>query len=148
MSPATRVARAICAAVIAGGIAAVSAAPAYAASSGGPGAVRTCGIVTCSLYYSHDATVRIDNILRGPADDTDAMAIGGAACFYAGIAAPPTAPVCAALAAVAFGDWNVRRIIHQAATTNGCVRFRTIRGADNTPGPVYSDHSNTCHSMG
>jgi hypothetical protein len=133
--------------LVAIGLATAVAAPAQAADNDDPGYKRTCGIVTCSLYYSHDATVRIDNVLRGPADSTDAMAVGGGACAIAGIVAPPTAVVCFALGAVAFGDWNVRRIIHHAATTNGCIRFRTIRGADNTPGPVYSDHSSNCRSL-
>ncbi|WIM93045.1 hypothetical protein ACTOB_005010 [Actinoplanes oblitus] len=91
--------------------------------------------------------MRIDEILRGPADTTDAMAIAGAVCGVGSLAIELAAGPCFALGAVAFGDWNVRRIIHHAATTNGCVRFRTVRGGDNTPGPVYSDHSGNCRSM-
>jgi hypothetical protein len=139
--------RLACATMAAIGLATAAAAPAQAADTSSSDYKRTCGIVTCSLYYSHDATVRIDDFLRGPADSTDAMAIGGGACAIAGIVAPPTAAVCFALGAVAFGDWNVRRIIHHAATTNGCIRFRTVRGADNSPGPVYSDHSSNCRSL-
>ncbi|BBH67957.1 hypothetical protein ACTI_46420 [Actinoplanes sp. OR16] len=128
----------------------ISGSPALAADSddnSGKEYIRTCGTVTCSLYYSHDATVRIDDFLRGPADTTDAMQIGGVVCGFGSLLIAPAAGPCFVLGAVAFGDWNVRRIIHHAATTNGCVRFRTVRGADDTPGPVYADHGRHCRSM-
>ncbi|GGQ52268.1 hypothetical protein [Couchioplanes azureus] len=134
--------------LLAVGITATAGAPAHAASDDrGKDAVRTCGLVTCSVYYSHNVTVRLDNVLRGPADSTDALAISGSVCALASALSPVTAIPCMALAAVAVGDWNVRRIIHHAATTNGCLRIRTVRGADRTPGAFYADHSDTCHSM-
>lgn len=43
--------------------------------------------------------MRIDNILRGPADDTDVMATAGGVCLLAGLVRPPSAIPCTALGA-------------------------------------------------
>ncbi|GAA4967518.1 hypothetical protein [Actinoplanes utahensis] len=112
--------------------------PAYAADTT---TTRTCGGWTCSVYYSRAATADIDNYLQGH-DVQQVEVMKKTFCKRFGRVGSMS---CKALK---FGDWNVRRIIHHAATTNGCVRFRTPRGAAYLPGPVYSDHSRICRSMG
>lgn len=110
--------------------------------------IRTCGIVTCSTYYSHQATVQLAAQLDGQGSVTDVTTGAGLACsgWAAITGAVPVAAGCLALAAAAFVYHRYLETIHHAADTAGCVRFRSLSGI-NGIAAVYADHSAICHSM-
>jgi len=116
--------------------------------------------VTCSDYYSHRVTVAMDNLLQK--GDTGPLTVAAFACptgvgggvaltaKLVGAAIPGVGIVmipCTVLAAVDFAISRAKDIIHHAATTNGCVRFRSPRFANKITVGLYADHSRTCHSM-
>jgi putative peptidoglycan binding protein len=94
-----------------------------------------------STYYSHAATVAIDK-------QFSSLDSSKASCDLIKTTLKKYAPDVATVAcgALSAGSWNVRRIIHQAATTNGCARFEHPDYLGGM-GPVRNDHSPTCHSM-
>ena len=116
---------------------------------GNPGkeAIRVCGhILTCSIYYSHQATVQLADAL----DQSGVVGTANNEAAVCGIASIPFVallPGCAPLVAAAFAAQNVKDIIDHAAATAGCVRFRSLNGLNNGPNAVYADHSSICHSM-
>ncbi len=115
--------------------------PSLAAPAGPkPDSVHDCGTVTCSTYYSHAASAEMDAWLAH--NDP-----GKLTCDVAKrIASKSVGTV--ACAALKLGTANVRSIVHHAAISNGCVRFRSLRGTgDYLPEAVYADHSATCRSL-
>jgi Putative peptidoglycan binding domain len=112
----------------------------------GKASFRKCDWWTCSIYYSHQATVQL-------ADKLDQSGFTGtvnnvaAACTVASLPAPVLLPGCVPLFFTAIAAQNVKDIIDHAAATAGCVRFRSLDGINDGPSAVYADHSATCHSM-
>ena len=127
-------------------IVALLGAPAYAGSVDHK---HTCGIVTCSDYYSHSATVQFDDALQQANTGPGAGANLGilAVCKTVGVKVPFVDILCDPLAAGGLTIDAVKDVIHHAATSNGCMRFVSPRGADGIYVEVRADHSSTCHSM-
>lgn len=109
--------------------------------------IKACGTLTCSEYFSHRATVQLDEAVQNGNN-----VVGGAI----GTVCDSGAELPGGVAATVFclgteGSnrffANIKSIIHHAATTNGCVRFRGPRGVKSVRFAVYADHSATCHSM-
>jgi hypothetical protein len=129
--------------------------PAAAAGrNAGKNVVHKCGIITCSDYYSHEATVMFDQAMQKgdfttAANAGEICAVGGAgmSAVFKLSAGELVAIPCGAIAAVSQVVGNVQNIIHHAATSNGCMRFQHPRGANSISVAVYADHSSLCHSM-
>jgi peptidoglycan hydrolase-like protein with peptidoglycan-binding domain len=111
--------------------------------------IRVCGIVTCSIYYSHQATVQLAAQLDGQGSVADVTTAASLACsgWAAATGAAPVAAGCLAVAVAAFGYHLYLENIQHAADTAGCVRFRSLKGTNNIAFTVYADHSTLCHSM-
>jgi peptidoglycan hydrolase-like protein with peptidoglycan-binding domain len=94
-----------------------------------------------STYYSHATTTEIDR-------QFSSLDSSKTSCNLIKTALKKVAPEVASVACGALGaaSWNVRRIIHQAATTNGCARFEHPKYLGGM-GPVRNDHGATCRSM-
>lgn len=130
---------------------------ATAADNTGRDSVRTCGTVTCSTYFSHAQTVAADQWLqklaeRGVDDATDISGVGAAGVGVIAAGVPALGPAALFLGEViggeAFGYSRVKSIVHHAATSNGCLRSRELKGPGSMPTGLYADHSVLCHSMG
>jgi len=107
--------------------------------------IHNCGVVTCSDYYSHDATVRFDAVLQGSGLDTASQ--GADVCSAIAAFAAAAEPPCLMLHAATGTLDRVKDIVHHAATSNGCMRFQSPKGVSAINFAVYADHSDTCHSM-
>lgn len=117
----------------------------------GKDSIRVCGIVTCSTYYSHQATVELAAKLTWYSTSTaNALTLAGLVC--SGVAGVVGAAIisagCLLVAVAAFGSSLIFGNIIHAADTAGCVRWRSPRGIPPNFTPVvYADHSAICHSM-
>jgi peptidoglycan hydrolase-like protein with peptidoglycan-binding domain len=123
-------------------------------SKHGTNYIHDCGPGTCSDYYSHAATVEYDEALQkgdlapaGHFASICSLAGGGAAAAGKAVLGSSLLFVCGPVDAAVKTLGYSRDIIHHAATSNGCMRFRSLRGASVIDFAVYADHSSTCHSM-
>ena len=106
--------------------------------------IKTCGALTCSEYFSHRATIQLDQAVQNGNN-----VVGGAVstvCSGGDLGTVATA-VCLENDASDQFFSHIKNIIHHAATSNGCVRFRGPRGVSAVRFATYADHSPTCHSM-
>ena len=125
--------------------------PAPPVTAPGPNAgrlyVRVCGTVTCSVYYSHQATVRLAAKLAFAGSPANVLTAAGLACSAAfAVINPPAAAACISVGIAALGSKQILDTIDHAAATAGCVSFRSLDGISFVP-VVYADHSAICHSM-
>ncbi|MFI6513776.1 hypothetical protein ACIBCT_39760 [Streptosporangium sp. NPDC050855] len=118
--------------------------------------IRKCGIVTCSDYYSHDWTVKLDNAVQkgdfGPLREAAQwcrLGLAGAA-VLAAVSLPASGVVgvpCGFLALLDYGVSRFTDILHHAATSNACLRIRFPKGASFFKYGWYADRSSNCRSM-
>ena len=103
----------------------------------GKSSIRICHGAICDTYSSHAETVKADAWIQSNDAGTKAT------CSASKVLGKAVKSV--VCAAEKFGLANVRHIVHHAATTNGCMKSSALRGTET--GPLYADHSATCHSM-
>lgn len=111
--------------------------------------VRVCGIVTCSIYYSHQATVQLAAQLAYIGSPANVAEEASLACSAVSVVlgAPVIAAGCVSVSIAAFLSKQILDTIDHAAATAGCVRFRSLDGINDVVSAVYADHSAICHSM-
>lgn len=103
----------------------------------------TCGIITCSIYFTRGETRQINNDILLAGGGIAGLAV---TCGLLALFPPPAGVILAVICGVGItvdGAFFLNAVSH-AAADNGCLRIRYTGVILLTPVGYYDDHSSNC----